>query len=304
MSEAPDPPAAGPKPIAGTAKKGGEPSYKKPRLPEKAAILDYYRRLAPHLLAHAGGRPLNLFRCTAGYCFFQRNRSHPASGDTFGPPVRFVPIAQKNGRTEDYLWVADEEGVLACVQADAIEFHGWGCRVGEVERPDRAVFDLDPGEGLGFEAVKAAAFTLRALLSEIGLQSFALLSGGKGVHVVVPMRPEQDWEAVREFTRRICAALALDAPDRFTVRLPKAERKGRIFLDYLRNQRTATAILPWSLRARVGAPVAAPVTWQELAELDRASRFTVADAALLLRRAGSRALRGWGEADQALPRLG
>jgi bifunctional non-homologous end joining protein LigD len=299
-----DPAAAGPKPIPGTAKKGGEPSYKKPRLPPKAELVAYYRAMAPFLLAEAGARPLNLFRCTAGYCFFQRNRNHPASGDAFGPPVRFVPIAQKNGRTEEYLWVAGEAGLVACAEADAVEFHGWGCRVEGIERPDRVVFDLDPGEGLGFEAVKSAAFTLRALLDEIGLASFALLSGGKGVHVVAPVRPEQDWDAVREFTRRISAALALDAPDRFTISLPKAERKGRIFLDYLRNQRTATAILPWSLRARVGVPVAAPVSWQELDALDRASRFTIADLPLLLRRARGRALRGWGVADQPLPRLG
>ena len=299
----PDPAAAAPKPIAGTAKKSGEPSYKKPRLPPKADLVAYYRAMAPYLLADAAGRPLNLFRCTAGFCFFQRNRNHPASGDAFGPPIRFVPIAQKNGRTEEYLWVADEAGVVACAEADAVEFHGWGCRVGDVERPDRIVFDLDPGEGLGFDAVKSAAFTFRALLDEIGLRSFPLLSGVKGVHVVVPVRPEQDWDGVREFTRRICAALALDAPDLFTISLPKAERKGRIFLDYLRNQRTATAILPWSLRARPGAPVAAPVRWQELEVLDRASRFAIADLPLLLRRARGRGLRGWGLADQSLPRL-
>jgi bifunctional non-homologous end joining protein LigD len=299
-----DPAAAGPRPIPGTAGKGGEPSYKKPRLPEKLLILDYYRRLAPHLLAHAGGRPLNLFRCTAGFCFVQRNRNHPASGAVFRPPVRFLPIAQKNGRTEEYLWVADEAGIAACAEADGIEFHGWGSRVGDVERPDRIAFDLDPGEGIGFEAVKAAAFTMRGLLAEIGLVAFPLLSGGKGVHVVVPVRPEQEWGAVRHFTQLICTALAAAQPERFTVALPKAERKGRIFLDFLRNQRTATAILPWSLRARPTAPVAAPVTWRELERTERASLFTIADAARLVRRAGSRSLAGWGVADQSLPRLG
>lgn len=302
--DAADPAAAGPKPIPGSARPGGEPSYKKPRLPPKSELVAYYRHLAPHVLAHAGTRPLNLFRCTAGYCFFQRNRNHPASQGAFGPPIRFVPIGQKNKRTEDYLWVANEAGVIACAEADAVEFHGWGSRVGDVERPDRIAFDLDPGEGLGFDAVKAAASTLRGLLDEIGLRSFPLLSGSKGVHVVVPIRPEQGWEAVREFTRRVCTALALDAPERFTISLPKADRKGRIFLDYLRNQRTATAVLPWSLRARAGAPVAAPIGWDELAETDRASRFTIDDADLLLRRATGRGLRKWGVADQALPRIG
>lgn len=304
QAERGDPAAAGPKPIPGTARKGGEPSYKKPRLPEKAAILDYYRRLGPYLLAHAGRRPLNLFRCTAGYCFFQRNRNHPASGAALGPPVRFIPIAQKNGRTEDYLWVADEAGIAACAEADGIEFHAWGSRVGDVERPDRIAFDLDPGEGVGFEAVKAAAFTMRGLLGEIGLVSFPLLSGGKGVHVVVPVRAEGEWGDVRHFTQLICTTLAAAQPERFTVALPKAKRKSLILLDFLRNQRTATAILPWSLRARPTAPVAAPVTWRELKRIDRASLFTIADAAQLVRRARSRGLAGWGVADQSLPRLG
>jgi bifunctional non-homologous end joining protein LigD len=298
-----DDPAIGPKAIPGTARRGGEPSYRKPKLPPKPLIAEFYRLMAPYLLAHAARRPLNLFRCTAGHCFFQRNRNHPESGGAFGPPVRFLPISQKNGRTEDYLWIDDEAGPVACAQADAIEFHGWGSRVDSVERPDRIALDLDPGEDMGFEQVKDAAFTLRDLLLALGLRSFPLLSGGKGIHVVVPLAAEAEWPQVREFTRRICTALAEAEPERFTVSLPKVERKGRIFLDFLRNQRTATAILPWSLRARPGAPVAAPVTWDELPGLERASLFTIADAALLLRRARSRALRGWGEGGQGLPRL-
>jgi len=292
-----------PRPIPGTAKPGGEPSYTKPKLPPRHDLLTYYAAMAPHVLAHAGRRPLNLFRCTGGYCFFQRNRAHPASGDDFGPPIRFVPIAQKNGRTEEYLWVDDEPGMLACALADGIEFHAWGSRVDDVERPDRIALDLDPGEDMGFEEVKAAAFTMRGLLDAVGLESFPMLSGGKGIHVVVPIRPEGDWEAVRGFARRLCAALAEAEPARFTVALPKKERKGRIFLDFLRNQRTATAVMPWSLRARAGAPVAAPVTWKELPDIERAGRWTIADLKPLLRRARSKALRGWGEADQSLPRL-
>ncbi|TFI57003.1 hypothetical protein E2493_17330 [Sphingomonas parva] len=299
-----DPAAAGPKPIPGTARgPAGEPSYKKPKLPEKAALIDYYRRLAPLVLRFAGRRPLNLFRCTAGYCFFQRNRNHPASGNAFGPPVRFLPIAQKNGRTEDYLWIDSEAGIVACAAAEAIEFHGWGSPVDQVERPDRIAFDLDPGEGTGFPEVRTAAFTMHRVLGELGLASFPLLSGGKGVHVVVPLTPSSEWPEVRAFAHKICAVLAEAEPQLYTIALPKSERKGRIFLDYLRNQRSATAILPYSLRARPGAPVAAPVSWDELDAIPRASRFTIADAALLLKRARSRALKGWGEAEQFLPRL-
>jgi bifunctional non-homologous end joining protein LigD len=293
------------KPIPGTHKAGaGEPVYKKPKLPPAEAIRTYYEIVAPLLLRDAARRPLNLLRCTAGHCFYQRNRAHPASGHEFRPPIRFVPIAQKNGRTEDYLFVEDSAGVAACAAAGAVEFHAWGTRAHAVERPDRLAFDLDPGEGTGFADVKHAAFRMRAFLAELGLESFALLSGGKGVHVVVPHAPAESWYAFRGFARAICAALADAEPERFTIALPKAERTGRIFLDFLRNQRTATAILPYSLRARAGAPVAAPVAWDELEGVDGAAYFTIVETPLLLERAHSKGLRGWGEADQVLPRVG
>jgi bifunctional non-homologous end joining protein LigD len=292
------------KPIPGTEKAGaGEPVYKKPKLPPKEAIVGYYELVAPLLLRDVAGRPLNLLRCTAGHCFYQRNRNHPVSEKDFQPPIRLVPIAQKNGRTEEYLYVEDGAGVAACAEADAVEFHAWGSRADHVEQPDRIAFDLDPGEGIGFEAVRDAALTMRAALDAIGLQSFALLTGGKGIHVVVPFAPEGGWEEVRAFARRLCEALAELEPNRFTISLPKAQRKGRIFLDYLRNQRTATAIMPWSLRARAGAPVAAPVTWEELTSLVSAARYTIMDTALLLERGRSADLSGWGRSEQRLPRL-
>ncbi len=295
--------AAGLTPIAGTSK-GGEPAYRKPKLPPKEAIAAYYRIVAPLLLRDAARRPLNLLRCTAGHCFYQRNRAHPAADGAFPAPIRFVPIVQKNGRTEDYLFIEDEAGIAACAAADAIEFHAWGTHAGDVERPDRLAFDLDPGERTGFGEVRQAALRMRAFLAELGLASFALLSGGKGIHVVVPHEPAESWAALRGFARAICAALAEAEPGRFTIALPKAQRRGRIFLDYLRNQRTATAILPYSLRARAGAPVAAPVGWDELAAIEGAARFTILDTPLLLERARSRTLRGWGEAAQSLPRIG
>jgi bifunctional non-homologous end joining protein LigD len=301
----PDATAAGPKPIPGTHKAGGgEPVYKKPPLPPREALVLYYRAFAPLMLRDAARRPLNLFRCRRGHCFFQRNRAHPASEGDFPPQIGLLPIAQKNGRTEEYLFVEDEAGVIACAELDAVEFHGWGSRVEDVERPDRIAFDLDPGEGLGFAEVRTAALTLRDALEGLGLQSFAMLTGGKGIHVVVPIVPEAQWEEVRGFAHRLCAALAELQPERFTVALPKAQRSGRIFLDYLRNQRTATAILPWSLRARAGAPVAAPVSWEEVPELAGAAQFTIADFEELLERGQGAALRGWGLAEQRLPRLG
>jgi len=280
-----------------------EPTYPKPDISVRATTL-YYQIAAPILLPFLDRRLLNLFRCREGKCFFQRNREHPPSGREFDPLVHFQPIGQKNGRTEQYLYVVSAAEIVACARVQTVEFHGWGSRAGEVETPDRMVIDLDPGEGVGFEAVKQAAIQVRRSLDAIGLAAFALLTGGKGIHVVVPLLPQAEWDEVRDFARSFCTALAEAAPGRFTVALPKASRRGRIFLDYLRNQRTATAILPYSARARAGMPVAAPVGWSELDGCERSDAFTIADVEQLLARARSRQLKSWGIARQRLPRLG
>jgi bifunctional non-homologous end joining protein LigD len=279
-----------------------EPTYDKPDISVRATTL-YYQIVAPLMLPFAAGRLLNLFRCREGKCFFQRSRAHPPSGRDFQPPVRFEPIEQKNGRTEDYLYVTDADGIVACARVQTVEFHGWGSRAGAVESPDRLVIDLDPDPELGFEAVKAAALQVRRGFDAVGLESFALLSGGKGIHVVVPLQAEAQWGEVREFARAFSAALAEAEPERFTVALRKEQRRGRIFLDFLRNQRTATAILPYSARARSGMPVAAPVSWDELNGIERSDAFTIGDVEALLKRASSRALKAWGAAEQKLPRI-
>ena len=280
-----------------------EPTYPKPDISVRATTL-YYQIVAPIMLPFASRRLLNLFRCREGKCFFQRNREHPPTGKEFDRLVHFQPVEQKNGRTEQYLYIETADEIVACAKLQSVEFHGWGSRAGEVETPDRLVIDLDPGDDVRFEQVKDAALQLHNSFNSLGLRSFALLSGGKGIHVVVPLLPEVQWDEVREFAKAFCAALAEADPKRFTVALPKTERRGRIFLDFLRNQRTATAILPYSARARTGMPVAAPVTWDELAALDRSDAFTVADVEQLLKRASSPALRHWGVADQMLPEIG
>ena len=267
----------------------------------KGDLAAYYRAVAPLMLPWAANRPLTLVRCPQGRsrkCFFQK---HDAG--SFGDHVHKVPILEKNGSKEDYLYVEDQAGILACVQMGTIEFHGWGSSIGEVEKPDRLVFDIDPDVGLGFEEVKRTAKDLKSYLADMGLQTFPLLSGGKGVHVVVPLTPQAEWPEVKDFAQRFAVALAQAEPDRFTANMAKVKRKGRIFLDYLRNQRGATAIMPFSARAREGAPVSAPITWDELDDMPGGNRFTVRDAELLLERASSRALQGWGEAAQVLPDL-
>ena len=280
-----------------------EPTYEKPDISVRATTL-YYQIVAPLMLPFMERRLLNLFRCREGKCFFQRNREHPPTGKEFDTLVHFEPVEQKNGRTEQYLYVENAEEIIACAKVQAVEFHGWGSRAGEVETPDRLVIDLDPGEEVTFDQVNDAALQLHRSFEVIGLRSFALLSGGKGIHVVVPLEPCAEWDEVREFAKAFCSALAEADPQRFTIALPKKERRGRIFLDFLRNQRTATAIMPYSARARAGMPVAAPVTWEELRDVDRSDMFSVADVEHLLERARSRSVKGWGAAQQHLPRIG
>src|SRR3954453_19475667 len=253
-----------------------EPTYEKPDISVRATTL-YYEIVAPILLPFIERRLLNLFRCREGKCFFQRNREHPPTGSEFDSLVHFAPVEQKNGRTEQYLYVERADEIVACAKVQTVEFHGWGSRAGSVETPDRLVIDLDPDPRLGFNAVKAGAMQVRRSFAAVGLESFALLTGGKGIHIVVPLEAAAEWGEVREFAKTFCTALAEAAPDRFTIALPKPERRGRIFLDFLRNQRTATAIQPYSARARSGMRVAAPVDWDELEDIDCADAFTLAD---------------------------
>ncbi len=267
----------------------------------KGELADYYVAVSGIMLPWAGNRPISLVRCPQGRaraCFFQK---HDAG--SFGDTVHQVPIREKGGSTENYLYVDSADGLVACVQMGTIEFHGWGSKVDALEKPDRLVFDLDPDEGLDFEDTKKAAKHLKNQLAELGLVSFPLLSGGKGVHVVVPLTPQAEWPAVKDFADRFARALASAEPDRFVAVMTKAKRVGKIFIDYLRNQRGATAIMPYSARARAGAPVAAPVSWTELRDIDTAAKFTVRDAEELIARMGSPALEGWGVADQVLPDL-
>lgn len=267
----------------------------------KGDLADYYEAVAPLMLAHAARRPISLVRCPQGRakkCFFQKHDS-----GSFGDHVHHVPIREKDGGHEDYLYVDDADGLLACVQMGTIEFHGWGSHVGALEKPDRMVFDLDPDEGLAFADVKKAALDIRRQLSDIGLVSFAMLSGGKGVHVVVPLDPGHSWDAHKDFSKRFAEALSLAEPDRFIATMSKAMRKGKIFIDYLRNQRGSTATMPYSARAREGAPVAVPIGWDALADVAKAGAWSIRDAADLLDRAAAPDLKSWGFASQILPSI-
>ena len=267
----------------------------------KGALADHYAVVAAIMLPWVGSRPISLVRCPQGRakkCFFQK---HDAG--SFGDAVKHVGIMEKDGHEEPYLYIDTPDGLLTCVQMGTIEFHGWGARIEDVEKADRLVFDLDPDEGLDFEAVRKAAFHFREILQSIGLKTFPMVTGGKGIHVIAPLVPRAEWPEVKNFAHRLAQAVAQSDPDNFTAALPKAQRKGRIFVDYLRNQHGATAVMPYSVRARSGAPVAAPISWKEMETIDTPAHWHVGDAKELVKRAASKALAGWGRADQTLPDL-
>jgi bifunctional non-homologous end joining protein LigD len=270
----------------------------------KQQVFDYYRAIAPLMLPELRERPLSLVRCpagAAGQCFFQKH--HAA---TLGGNVRSVPIREKDGGSEDYVYVDDVAGLLDLVQMNVLEFHPWGARTDDVEHPDRLVFDLDPGEGVDWNTIRAAARDKRARRQEAGRESVLRLSGGKGLHVVVPIAPEADWPTAKAFCEAFARAMEAQSPRRYVATATKAKRKGVIFIDWLRNGRGATSVTNWSLRARPEAGVAVPLAWSELGRTKSGKDYPLERA--LRRAAGQRSdpwqSDGWRQAlRQTLPDL-
>jgi len=235
----------------------------------------YYVSIADAVLPHLEGRPLTLVRCpdgVGGETFYQK---HP--GFWTPPQVRRLVVP---GEAEEYLYVDSVPGLVALAQVGILEIHPWNSRVARLEEPDQVIFDLDPDEALPFSRVTAAARRVRALLNELGLESFVKTTGGKGLHVCVPLEPEHGWEELEEFTRAVALRLARDEPGTFTANMLKSHRKGKVYVDYLRNVRGANAVGPFSTRARDGAPVSVPVDWDELDRLSGPADFTVAEVPL------------------------
>ncbi|TNB46465.1 hypothetical protein FF124_18285 [Martelella lutilitoris] len=237
----------------------------------KIDIARHYGLVGDRMIKVSAERPVSLLRCPAGIdgeCFFQKH-----AGKSFPDELTRIAIEEKDGETGEYLYAPDAKAYIAAAQMGTIEFHGWAARADRLERPDRMVFDLDPDEKLGFAETKQAAFDLKSLLSDTGLEAYAMVTGGKGIHVVVPLRRTVSWETLKSFAKTLAHLMADREPDRFTAAMAKDRRKGKIFIDWLRNERGATAILPYSVRARLGAPVATPVTWDELKSLNSAAAF-------------------------------
>jgi bifunctional non-homologous end joining protein LigD len=255
------------------------PASKTTKPVTKLALAQFYESIASRILPHLEGRPLSVVRAPdgiGGQHFFQRHA-------LVGP---FGAIKVK-GETKPFLMVDSEESLVALAQAGVLEMHPWGSKKGEPETPDRLIFDLDPAPDVKFDQVIAAAKELRERLAALGLKPFVKTTGGKGLHVVTPIkgspRHKLDWPTAKNFTQAVCKLMERDDPSLYTTTLSKKARGGKIFLDYLRNDHFATAVAPWSPRARLGAPVAMPLEWSKLrAGLDPA-RFHVGNAASWLK---------------------
>lgn len=237
----------------------------------KEGLADYYVQVWPRIAPFIVGRPLALLRCPSGIDgprFFQKHAWRGIS--------KHIALVKDPGEKAEEAMVAvnDLDGLMALVQSATLEIHPWGTTVADWERPDTITMDLDPGEGVPWEAVIAGAAEVRQRLSDAGLAAFVKTSGGKGLHVVAPLKPKADWPAVKAFTKGLADAMAADAPDAYVSTVTKSKRKGRILIDYLRNQRGMTAVAAYSTRARPGAAVSMPVAWEELDQIGPAY-FTV-----------------------------
>ena len=241
----------------------------------KQQLANYYQAIAPYLFPHIANRPLSLVRCPDGTqqpCFFQRH----ATG-TLPPGVKSIPIADKTStKPEPYLTLSTPEALVSLAQIGVLELHPWGSCIDDLEHPDRIIFDLDPDPALPWPSLAAAAAEIRQRLKKIGLASFLKLTGGKGLHVVVPIQPHHDWATVKEFAHTFALQLEHSNHTLYLTKMTKSARTGKIFLDYLRNERSATAVAPYSPRARPGAPVSLPLHWAEL-KLPERPVFPVAD---------------------------
>ncbi|HEY1805831.1 MAG TPA: DNA ligase D [Terracidiphilus sp.] len=243
----------------------------------KRQLAEYYETVAENMLPHITGRPLSIVRCPDGNskpCFFQK---HVGLGLPAG--VKSIPVpSRKSGKTEDYLTVDSSEGLVGLAQMGVLEVHTWGSRNEALEHPDRIVFDLDPDVAIEWKTLAETAREFKRRLAKMGLASFLKSTGGKGLHVVVPIRPDHEWPAIKEFAHGLALDMEREKPELYVTKMTKSTRKNRIYLDYLRNDREATSIAPYSPRARSGVPVAMPLKWSELNSA-KAPAFHVLDFA-------------------------
>jgi bifunctional non-homologous end joining protein LigD len=236
----------------------------------KGDVARYYAAVAPFLLREIQRRPITVVRCPSGVkadCFYQRN-----VGFGLGPDVHPFGWTYK-GRSYKYIYVDDVKGIMEMIQMGVIEIHPWGATIDKIHTPDRMIFDLDPDSTVPFSKVKQAALQIKQRLQKAGLESLLKCTGSKGLHVVVPLAPTSSWDEVKGWASSLAHTMVEQAPDTYVATITKSKRKGKILIDFFRNDYTATGIASLSLRARPGAPVAVPLDWRELPRLKSADQF-------------------------------
>ena len=247
----------------------------------KAGLAEYYFAVAEHILPHVKNRPLSMLRCPEGIsdeCFFQRHIARGQSAHLYDTGIKV------KGRNESYMMIKDVEGLVTLVQWGVIELHPWGCLNDKPELPDRIIFDLDPDPAVTFSQLIEGAREIRTRMQEFGLESFIKTTGGKGLHVVIPLTRAYGWEPIKAFARAIADSMQHDNPKLYIAKSSKEERRGKIFVDYLRNDLTSTAIAAYSARAREGATVAMPIAWEELKASLQPKEFTIETLPALLKK--------------------
>lgn len=227
----------------------------------KADVIRYYEKVSERMLPYVTHRILSIVRCPKGIsqtCFYKKHPGPNSKG------IVTIPVSGEGKETEDYFYIEDTSGLISEAQMGTLEFHTWGSRVDELEKPDMIVFDLDPDEGMDLSTVRQGVRDMKSMLAELSLNSYLKTSGGKGYHVVVPLKPGASWDAVHDFARSVAEVMEKKWPDRYTSNIRKAKRTNKIFIDWIRNGRGATSIAPYSIRARKGARISMPITWEEL----------------------------------------
>lgn len=226
----------------------------------KIDVINYYDKVSQKMMPYVENRLLSVIRCPKGVgtCFYNKHQKIETEG------TENLPVKNSEGKSEDYFYIDDKIGLVSEAQMGTVEYHIWGSRIEKLEKPDMMVFDLDPNEGMDEERVRVGARDLKQILDRLDLASFIKTSGGKGYHIVVPFKASKGWDSFHDFAKKIAEVMEQEWPTRYTSNVRKSAREDKIFIDWIRNGRGATSVAPYSLRAREGAPVSMPISWDEL----------------------------------------
>lgn len=238
----------------------------------KGDLVEYYQLVEKFILPHVANRPLTLVRCPSGHqanCFYQKHFT-----DSIPKTLKSIPILE-HGAYEPYIYINNVQGLMGLVQIGVLEIHPWGSRNSHLEKPDRIIFDLDPSPEIKWHEVIECARVINQFLTYLGLKNYVKTTGGKGLHIVIPIQPTRSWEVIGQMSKRIADMMVEIHPTKYIATMSKAKRRGKIFIDYLRNVRGATAIAAYSTRARDNAPIAVPLTWEELSPKIKSDTFNI-----------------------------